>query len=256
MTILVTALTVVVALVALAVVALLRSHADIIDRLGGFDTDAAPARPAALADPDQATGLGAAAHDLVGTTLARETVKVSVMNVPEPTLLAFLSSGCLVCEGFWDAFAADPGMAMPGGARLIVVTKDPELESVRKLSALAHDRLTVIMSSQAWLDYDVPGIPFFAYVDGPSGRVVGQGAAEAWDHVVSLLTDALFDAGLGDQAAPRRRRRPTALAHPEDRASRIVRADQELAAAGIGPGHPSLYPGQEPPAAEGKDAAP
>ena len=54
---------------------------------------------------------------------------VGVVGAPEPTLLAFLSSGCLTCREFWETFA-DPSLDVPGGARLVVVTMSPEDESV------------------------------------------------------------------------------------------------------------------------------
>jgi len=80
------------------------------------------------------------------------------------------------------------------------------------------------MSSRAWLDYDVPASPYFVHVDG-RGQLAGEGTAQRFDQVLSLLTDATDD-----------------LAGGEGSAERALRVERELAAAGIGPDHPSLRP--------------
>ena len=91
------------------------------------------------------------------------------------------------------------------------------------------------MSSAAWETYDVPVAPYFAFVDGPSATVVGEGAASSWEHLRDMLTQALADAGF-DAHARRGRRAPAGSR------ARADRADAELLAAGIEPGDPSLYP--------------
>ena len=98
------------------------------------------------------------------------------------------------------------------------------------------------MSSQAYDDYAVPANPYFFLVDGPAGRVLGEGAAASWTQVAELLARAAADAGLDATRRPAATR-PGArrrMSGPE----RAARADAELLAAGIGPGHPSLYPDQ------------
>ncbi|MGH9053093.1 MAG: hypothetical protein ACRDWX_08800, partial [Acidimicrobiia bacterium] len=84
-------------------------------------------------------------------------------------------------------------------------------------------------------DYQVPVSPYFILVDGPSGRVVGEGAAATWPQVASLLGQAMADAGLAVE-------RSAGL----DTADREARADRELLRAGIHPGHASLYPAGPP----------
>ena len=95
------------------------------------------------------------------------------------------------------------------------------------------------MSSEAWDAYDVPVAPFFALVDGPSGTVLGEGAAGTWEQVTSMLRQALDDAGLVDTEG--RSTRGRSVKHRSD-AHREERADRDLLAAGIRPGDPSLYP--------------
>jgi hypothetical protein len=88
------------------------------------------------------------------------------------------------------------------------------------------------MSSDAWEAFDVPVAPYFAYVDGPSGAVVGEGAANTWEQLTGMMEQALTDAGM--DASPRQRRRTGR--------ERTERVDRALQSSGIEPGHPSLYP--------------
>jgi hypothetical protein len=248
MAVLVTLLAVVLALMALLVAGLLRSHAEILRALHdlGVDLDPAhsvggspigaptvrsrsvPARPAR------------AAVDVGGETPEHDAVSIAVDGAKHLTLLAFLTSTCSTCLGFWDAFAAD-APAVPGDARLVVVTKGTDAESpasVRKLSPGIS--VPIVMSSAAWTDYDVPVAPFFVLVDGPSGDVLGEGAASTWEQVTSMLQQALSDAGIvGDTAHGARTR--TSVKYRRD-ADREERVDFDLLAAGIRPGDPSLYP--------------
>jgi hypothetical protein len=239
MTILVAALTLLVILLAILVVALLRSHAEILRRLDGVDS-AEERLPGKLAPgmPRPRGGDGAPeAVDLVGRDLAGDAVQVGLAAAGPSTLIAFLTSGCLTCHGFWRSFASAERPAIPGGARLVIVTKDSAHESPARLRDLAPADVPLVMSTDAWERYEVPTAPYFVYVDGPSGEVHGEGAASGWPQVVSLLRDALDDAA----EEPRSR----------SGASRANRIELDLERAGIGPGHPSLYPGSERSAGEG-----
>jgi hypothetical protein len=242
-TVLVVAETVVLLLLCLLVAGLLRSHAEILRRLNAGETptegegrwaNEGEAHPDWLPRPrEEATP----AFDVAGRTLAGEAVQVGIHGSGRNTLLAFLSSGCATCVRFWEAFAPGQRPAMPGDARLVIVTKDASHESPSKLRDLAPTDDPVVMSTAAWDAYGVPLSPYFIYVDGASGEVAGEGSAGAWPQVESLLTDALADAELArDEGSPGRR---------AGTAARLARMDGELAAAGIGPGHPSLYAGDD-----------
>ncbi len=248
MTVLVVALTVAVALLGVLVVGLLRSHAEILRQLhalgsGREDTAPGVASPAAPADapfdvrPDvlaPAGVTGSRGHDLVGVSPAGETALLSVLGAEQDTLVAFLSSGCSTCQGFWDVFGSGADLGLPPGTRLVVVTRGPDDESETTVRRLAPGRVPVLMSTEAWEDYGVPGSPYFVLVDGAAGRVAGEGSASAWEQVVRLCRDASADRGA---TIARHRDR-----HPDrgDGPHREARADRELAAAGIVPGHPSL----------------
>jgi hypothetical protein len=239
MTYLLTAETLVLALLSLLVAGLLRSHAEILRRLAELDrspgaTGGAMVDPA-LPPPREGT---TPAFDIVGTTLAGDPVKVAVTG-RQDTLVAFLSSGCLSCRKLWQDLHGRAGRAVPGGARLVVVTKDRSHESPTKLMELAPPDVPVVMSSAAWEGYGVQGSPYFILVGGESGEIEGEGTAGSWEQVSSLLRDAIADQRLQDG----RSGRPALVGEGEADGSavRIRRADEELAAAGILPGHPSLW---------------
>ncbi len=142
-----------------------------------------------------------------------------------PTLLAFLTSGCGSCEGFWETLGE---RRLPPEVQTVIVTRSQDRESRARLRALSPAEVPVVMSSQAWEDYRVPGSPYFVLVDR---GIRGEGAAANWQALASLVTDAIDDqraAGAGGGNARGRR------------------IDETFAAAGITPGHPSLYPGRLP----------
>ena len=152
------------------------------------------------------------------------------------TLLAFLSSGCSSCAGFWEAFHDQGQLELPAGARLVVVTKGPDREVAGEVAALAPPGTTVVMSNDAWTDYEVPGSPFFVLVDGGRGRRIGEGVATHFRQVAELVRRAEVDAAAS--AAGTRSGRDIGLDGP----ARESANDAELRAAGILPGDPSLYP--------------
>lgn len=235
-----------IALLAVLVVGLLRSHAEILRRLHDLGVDAY--------DDGEATGArrpielrtspgvpeprptSTPAADLSGTTPSGSAAVVGVLGRPHTTLLAFLSSGCLTCESFWRSLGSGAAGRLPGrDTRLVIVTKGPESESLSAVQALASEGVTTLMSTVAWSDYEVPVSPYFILVDGPSSRVIGEGAAASWDQVASLLEQACADAGLTTSGEPL-----LARAHRLNGAQRERRADEALLAAGITPDHPSL----------------
>jgi hypothetical protein len=257
---LVIVLGVAVLLLGVLVVGLLRSHAEILRRLhelgagvyeadDGSDAGAGVTSSVALTErPEIRTQEGVAAprpddtpaFDLAGSTPEGAAKAVGVVGVAHSTLIAFLSSGCGTCGDFWRAFAEGEADRLPGrDTRLVIVTKGPDEESPAAVAQLAPPGSITLMSSQAFSDYGVPVSPYVILVDGPEGRVVGEGAAASWAQVANLLRQAAADAGLvlddDDAAAGQPPRRL-------DGPGREARADEELLRAGIAPGDPSLYP--------------
>jgi hypothetical protein len=227
MTAVVVLLALVVALLAVLVVGLLRSHAEILRELhalkqGRVSAIDAPSLPPSAGPPLSERSDGRVI-DIVGTDPAGDAIHVGVLGAPHRTLLAFLSSGCLTCRDLWQAFGTT---RVPEGIRSVIVTRGPAEESPSGIAALAPAEVPVVMSAEAWSTYDVPVVPYFVLVDGSSGRIVGEGTGASWDQVRTMMSQALED----DAA---RRRGATG--------DRDARVDLDLAAAGIGPGHPSLH---------------
>ena len=238
MTVAVVLLTLVVALLAFLVAGLLRSHAAILRRLhelgAGIEPAVAlpPAQSAATSTPD--LGLpqppsvveGRAAADIAGNGPRGEAHAIRVPGLRTDTVLVFLSSGCTTCHVYWDELR---DVTLPRDVRLVIVTKGEESESRVAIADLAPPGVTVVMSTQAWSDYGVPGSPYVIDVDGPSGRVRGEGTAPSWEQVRKMLLQGLDDIEW---------QRPNKAASD---ARREREADAVLLAAGIEPGHPSLY---------------
>lgn len=219
-------------LFSLLVVGLLKSHAEILLRLHelGAGSGEEFSRPVRV-DRAVTGATGAPAHDLAGQTPRGEVVAVAVVGAAHDTLLAFLSSGCLTCAGIWEALGASGDLGLPARTRVVAVTKGPEDESASVVWRLAPAGRTAVMSTQAWLDYEVPGSPYFVHVSGSSGRVVAEATAATWEQVVSLVGRA-DDDGLATKTDAR----------VQGDGARRARIDRELIAAGILPGDPQLYP--------------
>jgi hypothetical protein len=253
-------LTFVVLLLGILVAGLLRSHADILKALhelgagvgdpatdspSGTDHqhggDRSAPRPVAvpftMGPPLPAERNHSWAPTLAGVTPAGDALAIAVTGHEGRTLIAFLSSGCSTCAGFWDALRQPDNLGLPDGIRLVVVTKGPEMEIPAEVRARSGPGLQVIMSTEAWNDYEVPGSPFFALVDGQTGRRIGEGVAQQFSQVVELVRRAQVDVqpfSLGS--------RSRATAEGLDGPARESANDRELLAAGIHPGHGSLYP--------------
>ena len=161
-----------------------------------------------------------------GTTLHGDSVTLSFGPGSPVTLIAFLTSGCTSCAPLWAGLHEARDLATLA-QRVTVVTHDPMRESPTRLERLAPAGTDVIMSSAAWADYAVPGSPHFVLTDG-AGGILGRGSALSWSQLETMVADARADARAADPA------RTTA--------ERAERSEGALASAGIGPGHPSLYP--------------
>ena len=170
-------------------------------------------RPAAVAGPTPSGDVVTLAFDGAGS---------------RPTLLAFLTSGCSTCAGFWETLGE---RRLPPDIQTVIVTHGSERERPGRLRKLAPDGVPVVMSSRAWEDYRVPGAPYFVLVDE---AIRGEGVATTWQALGSLVSDAIEE-----------QREAELGAGANERARRV---EQTLAAAGIGPDHPSLHPGSRSPA--------
>ena len=201
--------TVLLAVAIVYIVALLRSHADILRRLSLLE---------------EAGSVANNEGDISGLTLDGEPIA----GPAESRLLAFLTSGCASCRPFWEDLA-DPAQVAALGMPVTIVAHDEARESVSRLRELAPAGVELIMSDSAWREYAVPSSPHFVLLDG-AGKIAGRGSAVSWQQLIALVGDARADteAGLSVRTT----------------GERAARAERALARAGINAGHPSLYPSE------------
>ena len=211
-------------LLAVLVVGLLRSHAEILRALHelGIRPDEGESASTGGRRPRPRLSAGAPS-DIAGLSPTGSTVHIGVTGTESRTLLAFLSTGCSSCLPLWADLAGKNPVSDLADTRLVVVTKGPEAESPSRLQQLAPPTATVVQTTEAWDSYGVPVTPYFVLVDGVTGEVAGEGSASTWEQVNSLIIQAAGD-------------REVVASGGE------LQADRELRRAGIGRGHPSLYP--------------
>src|SRR5579884_3914401 len=171
--------TAVLAVVVLFLVAVLRSHAEILRRLGALEGSGGERIP-----PSSAFS-ASEVQDIVGETLDGDAAKIALGPGLPNTLLAFLSSGCASCVPLWSSLGG--GAGAPANTRVLVVTKGPEAESVTRLRELAPAGAEVVMSTEAWQAFSVPSTPHFVLVDGQSREIAGRGAATSWEQLLTLV---------------------------------------------------------------------
>ena len=163
--------TVLLVLLVVLVAGLLRSHAEIMRRLGPAEEGSGSGPQRSVPQP-AVTRESVAAPELAGVTPAGDAVKLAFEGAgTAPTLLAFLTSGCGTCEAFWETLGE---RRLPAGVRTVIVTHGPDRERPAKLRSLGPAGIPVVMSSEAWADYEVPGAPYFVMVDQ---AIRGEGVA-------------------------------------------------------------------------------
>ena len=127
-----------------------------------------------------------------GTVPSGEPVEFEVTERPW-TLLVFLTSACDGCEELWRAFADPESLPFPRDVDAVVVTRGPRFEAPDKVARLAGSG-SVVMSDDAWTDYEVHTGPFYVLVDGSAVRVVTEGVAWSLEQIASSVSTARGDA--------------------------------------------------------------
>ena len=187
--------TIVLALLAVIVVSLLRSHAEILRRLPARTTNTSTRTPTAPPADERAPTLpstcrrrseGVRGARRRGHDARRGRGRRSRRPRGRDTLFAFLSTGCLTCQTFWEGLQPGAREPLPGGTRVVVVVKDPAFESPSRLAKLAPPDVPVVQSSEAWEDFGVLDVAVLLL----RGRRDGRGALR----------------GCGDDVAAGRRR--------------------------------------------------
>jgi hypothetical protein len=130
--------------------------------------------------------------DVRGVTVAGEPTAYELETPATPTLVAFLSTTCGICLSLWERLR-DEGVE---GVPAVVVTKDPAVEELDIAQSLAGSgSLPVVMSSEAWDDYEVPGSPYFLLVGGEPATVLAEGDASSWDALRNLAQQSVHSVG-------------------------------------------------------------
>lgn len=232
----VSAETLLLALMAILVAGLLRSHGEILRRLAqkGESVSTQPGEFEVLGNPSKREE-AVPAPEIRGERADRSPATVAFEPGGASTLVAFLSTGCTLCLEFWTALQRPGTLDLPTGMRVLIVTKSSQLESPSEVERLSPKAVPVLMSTDAWTEYEVSVAPSFVYIDGATATIRGEGAARSWTQLLGLLRTALADSEHADENESRQVRRV------ESPAERDLRADRALAAAGIKPDDPEFY---------------
>ncbi|MEX2654244.1 MAG: hypothetical protein WD532_04345 [Acidimicrobiia bacterium] len=220
---------IVILLLTVLVAGLLRSHADILrtlDRMGAGEGTSPGGGGMALGPTRRSTDT-VPTDAITGLTLDGQSRSIALTGTRGYVLAAFLSSGCSTCRPFWSSFDRELDLPHPD-IRTVIVTKDAAEESTSELKTLAPRDLPVVMSSETWDAFRVPGTPYFQLIDAADGSVLGEGSAANWGRLLEMIRRAI-----GDEQAPGTMRRNTS--------QRLVDSDEELRRAGIDPGDEALY---------------
>lgn len=227
-------LALIVGLLGMLVVGLLRTQAELIRRLDSLGIrldDENSGAPITLSrHPENA----ASPTEIVGTTASGEPVVKSLSVGTDPILVAFLSTTCNSCAEFWNAFDTDELKIHAARYRVVTVTLGPNEESPTRAKSLMKGDAEVVMSSEAWTQFEVPGAPYFAVVDPTQGSIIGEGTAGDMNALSTFLSDAS-----GDRRWDKERTRDRTDADREQT------VDEELKRAGLYPGDPRLHHGDE-----------
>ncbi|MDH3190287.1 MAG: hypothetical protein OEM39_06565 [Acidimicrobiia bacterium] len=224
-------LALVVILMAMLIAGLLRSHAEILRKLEalgmGADDHDHRGSLSITAKPDRKPP--SSLPGISGVDPDGQPVTLSPTLGSHSALIAFLSTSCSSCTVFWENLD-QPEMVFGGRThRVIVATMGPNDESPTRAASLRRGKADVVMSTQAWEDYEVPGAPYFVVAD-PADGILGEGSADTFQALVGFLEDSLND---------RRWDEATAARPPGgDREDRI---DRELRAAGLEPNDERLH---------------
>ena len=127
--------TVLLVLLLVLVAGLLRSHAEIMRRLGPAEEGLGQRSAAGSVPQPSVTRESVVAPELAGVTPDGDAVKLAFEGAgTAPTLLAFLTSGCGTCAAFWETLGE---RRLPAEVRTVIVTHGADRERPAKLRSLA-----------------------------------------------------------------------------------------------------------------------
>lgn len=124
---------------------------------------------------------------LVGTDPNGRALVIDLAYAGDHTLLAFLTSSCVTCRRLWGELGAELSARLPPGTDVLIVTEDGADERAAAVRDLAPRDVPVLMSSVTWRSYRVSAAPFFALVEGATGRVVIAGTAANGAEILAMV---------------------------------------------------------------------
>jgi hypothetical protein len=131
------------------------------------------------------------AADLVGVSPEGRRLEVGLADGGRQVLLAFLTPRCDGCDQFWAGMLDTRAQGLPASVSTVVVTKGPEIVDPVEVDRLASgSTVPVVMSDQAWTDYQVMGYPHFILVDATERCVIGETVGFGWADVVAMVQSA------------------------------------------------------------------
>ncbi len=141
--------------------------------------------------PSRRGGSGDAriARDIVGTSPSGRPAELRISQLNQPALIAFLHTHCDGCDEYWSGFGHTDSPPWPRSVFPAIVTRGPDSVDPIEVQQAAAGVLevSVIMSDQAWIDYQVLGYPFFVLIDPESHTVIGETVGFGWADVLSMI---------------------------------------------------------------------
>ena len=127
------------------------------------------------------------AVDIRGVDADGAPVTIALEASESPTLVAFLSTNCGTCTSLWVRLRDEGLEDVAPGVRPVVVTKDAEYENAERVRDLAGtSSMPVVLSGEAWNDYEVPGSPYLMLVSARPASVVAEGSVSRWDDLAKM----------------------------------------------------------------------
>jgi hypothetical protein len=135
---------------------------------------------------------GRPAADLVGVGPSGHRLEVRLADCQRLVLLAFLTTNCDGCDEFWAGAPGEGPGGLPASLTTVVVTRGPDTVDAAEVARLASGTVgvPVVMSDEAWTDYQVMGYPFFILVDAIDRYVIGETVGFGWADVADMARSA------------------------------------------------------------------
>lgn len=118
-----------------------------------------------------------------------EPVEVSLRRSGR-ILLCFLATRCDGCDSFWQGLGDGASEPLPADVSCVILTKSASEADVVEVQRLSEEigRWPVVMTSEAWHQFQVLSYPFFVLVEGASCDIVGETVGFGWADVRTMVS--------------------------------------------------------------------